>query len=119
RHKIPKTLAGGSGNSAATRSRGLEMPPARSERAPLPFLDHLSVDHLDVQSDAIPILSQRVFGHPTLVRRRQLISHALLHLLERGAVGRRLLHGGDEIREIPAEEGQMVLGGPPRRGRGS
>jgi hypothetical protein len=53
---------------------------------------------------------ERILGHPLLVFRRELIRGFALHLIECGAVGRRLLHSGDEVDEIPAEEGEPTLG---------
>src|SRR5258705_7203103 len=72
--------------------------------------DHLLVDHLDVLADAVAIPAQRVLRHAGLVLWRELIADLGLHLGERGAAGRRLLHGVDEVADIAAEERQMSLG---------
>src|SRR5437762_1121556 len=77
---------------------------------PSGLLDHLLVDHLDVLSDAVEIASERILRKPRLVLRRQLIADLALHLCQGGALGRRLLHGGDEIDEVSAEEREMALG---------
>src|SRR6266849_10819232 len=74
------------------------------------LLDHLLVDHLDVLSDAVTIPPERILRKPGLVLRGQLIADLALHLGQAGAVGRRLLHGGDEIDEVRAEEREMALG---------
>src|SRR6266850_3176877 len=79
-------------------------------REPSGLLDHLLVNHLDVDADAAAIPPQWILGHPCLVFRRELIRDLALHLIESGAVGRRLLHGGDEVDEIPAEKGEPALG---------
>src|SRR5438093_5299819 len=77
--------------------------------SPSRLLDHLPVDHLDVRPHAVLILPEGVLGHAALVLRRELVADGLLHLVQRGAVSRRLLHGGDEVGEVAAEEGQMAL----------
>src|SRR2546428_13054301 len=74
------------------------------------LLDHLLVNHLDVDSDAGAIPPERILGHPLLVFRRELLRDLGLHFIEGGAVGRRLLHGGDEVGDIPAEEREPALG---------
>src|SRR5437870_7863951 len=74
------------------------------------LLDHLLVDQLDVLSDAITIPPERILREAGLVLRSQLIADLALHLGQGGALGRRLLHGRDEIDEIPSEEREMALG---------
>src|SRR5439155_6255738 len=74
------------------------------------LLDHLLVDHLDVLSDAITIPPERILREPGLVLRGQLVADLALHLGQGGALGRRLLHGRDEIDEIPAAEREMARG---------
>src|SRR5213594_2131531 len=74
------------------------------------LLDHLLENQLDVLSDTVAIAPERILGHAGLVLRRELIADLRLHLGQRGAVGRRLLHGGDEVAEIAPEEREMALG---------
>src|SRR5262249_35429839 len=63
-----------------------------------------------VHADAIPILTDRILRHPTLVLRRQIVADLLLHLLGRGALACRLLHGRDEVDEVAAEGRDLALG---------
>src|SRR5262249_28526635 len=77
---------------------------------PSGLLDHLLVDHLDVLSDAVTIPSKRILRHRGLVLRRELVADLRLHLGQRGAVGRRLLHGRDQVADIAAEERRVALG---------
>src|SRR2546426_10095748 len=74
------------------------------------LLDDLLVNHLDILSDPVAIAPERILGHAGLVLRRELVADLGLHLGQGGAVGRRLLHGGDEVAEIAAEEREMALG---------
>src|SRR5882724_1346019 len=74
------------------------------------LLDHLLVDDLDVLCDAITIPPARIFGHPGLVLRGQLIADLGLHLGQGGLVSRRLLHRRDEVDEVAAEERELTLG---------
>src|SRR5260370_13618420 len=75
----------------------------------LRLLDDLQVDGLDVRPDAVAVATERVLGEAGLVLGGQLVSDLRLHLLERRALGRRLLHGRDEVDEIAAEERAMRL----------
>src|SRR5438105_15904853 len=55
--------------------------------------DHLLVHGFDIHPDALPILSQRVFGHAGFVLWRQLVRHAWFHLFQTGPCRRGVLHG--------------------------
>src|SRR6266545_7592041 len=74
------------------------------------LLHHLLVNHLDVLSDTVAIAPERILRHAGLVLRRELVADLGLHLGQGGAVGRGLLHGGDEVAEVAAEEREMALG---------
>src|SRR2546425_12570522 len=74
------------------------------------LLDDLLVNHPDILSAPVAIAPERILGHAGLVLRRELVADLGLHLGQGGAVGRRLLHGGDEVAEIAAEEREMALG---------
>src|SRR5437763_14488147 len=73
----------------------------------LRLLDDFLVDSLDVRADAVAVATERVLGEAGLVLRRQLVPDLRLHLVERRAVRRRLLHGRDEIDEVAAEEREL------------
>src|SRR5712691_6785835 len=63
---------------------------------PSSFLHGLVVHRLDVDAHPIPIAPERILRHARLVLGGELIGHALLHVVERRAAGRRLLHRVDQ-----------------------
>src|SRR6267143_4387168 len=75
----------------------------------LRLLDDFLVDGLDVRPDAVAVATERILREAGLVLRRQLVADLRLHLVERRALGRRLLHGRDEVDEVAAEEREMSL----------
>src|SRR5438552_3801833 len=75
----------------------------------LRLLGDLLGDGLDVRPHAVAVATERVLGEAGLVLRRQLVPDLRLHLVERRAVRRRLLHGRDEIDEVAAEERELSL----------
>src|SRR2546430_1683583 len=85
---------------------------ATSPGCALRLLDDFLVDGLDVRPDAVAVATERVLGEAGLVLRRQLIPDLRLHLVERRAVRRRLLHGRDEVDQGEgARPGSAGLGG--------
>src|SRR5439155_4683689 len=90
------------------RTRACGEPPWPRAGA-LRLLDDFLVDGLDVRPHAVAVATERVLGEAGLVFRRQLVPDLRLHLVERRAIGRRLLHGRDEIDEVAAEERKLTL----------
>src|SRR5205085_8428655 len=72
-------------------------------------LDDLLVDRLNVDADAVAIAAENVPGHSCLVLPCELVRQLRLHLLECRTVGRRLLHGADEVAQVAAEESELAL----------